>query len=58
MQKYHITERDKGIVEMRLDMEMTLHEIGIVVGLTRERVGQILHRIERIAEVKFPRRVK
>lgn len=54
-QPYYISERDSRIVEMRMDKEMTLGEIGTVEGISRERVRQILSRIEKIAHVRFPR---
>lgn len=49
-------ERNKRIVEMRLDEELTLEQISQQVGITRERVRQILLNMERIAEVKFQTR--
>lgn len=53
-----VSERDQRIVEMRLDKEMTLEAIGALEGLSRERVRQILSRVEKIAGVRFPRYAK
>lgn len=47
-------ERERRIIEMRLDKEMTLEAIGKRYGITRERVRQILTKVEQREGIRFP----
>ncbi len=49
--------RAARIIEMRLDKQMTLEEIAVVEGVTRERIRQILTRVEKVAGVTFPHQI-
>ena len=47
--------REIQIVELRIEQQKTLQEIGEITGLTRERVRQILVNVEKKAKVTFPK---
>lgn len=53
--KQAISERNKRIVELRLDKGYTLEQIAKEFSISRERVRQVLLYIERIAGVTFPK---